>query len=88
MCLVLSVYLPSVHMQTVIFKATTMTIREPSMKTRNGVANSVVKDFGNVEGFLVSEVQAGTMLYDVGLFIDSDTNAMGLKAHTKESYWQ
>lgn len=74
--------------RTVIFKATTMTSGEPSIKTRNGVANNVVEDFGNVKDFLLTKVQAGTMLYDVGLFIDSDTNALGLEAHTKETFVQ
>ena len=74
-------------LQTVTFNTTVNTNGEESIKTRKGVANEVVEESITEAGLLLTDVQAGTQLSDVALFVDSDSMALGPEAQTK-SWWQ
>ena len=74
-------------LQTVTFNATVITNGEESIKTRKGVANGVVEESITEAGLLLTNVQAGTQLSDVALFVDSDSMALGPEAQTK-AWWQ
>ncbi len=68
------------------FNVTVITNGETSIKTRKGVANNVVEESITETDLLLTNVQAGTMLTDVALFVDSDSQALGEQAQTK--YWR
>ena len=72
--------------QSVTFNVTVITNGETSIKLRKGVANSVVEESITEADLLLTSVKAGTMLTDVALFIDSDSQALGQQAQTK--YWR
>ncbi len=74
-------------LQTVTFNATVITNGEAAIKTRKGVANGVVEESITEVGLLLTNVQPGTKLSDVALFVDSDSMALGPDAQTK-SWWQ
>ena len=73
-------------MQSVTFNVSVITNGETSIKTRKGVANGVVEESTTEADLLLTNVQAGTMLTDVALFVDSDSQALGGQAQTK--YWR
>ncbi|CAL5220321.1 g2312 [Coccomyxa viridis] len=72
--------------ESVTFNVTVITNGETSIKTRKGVANNVVEESITETDLLLTNVQAGTMLTDVALFVDSDSQALGEQAQTK--YWR
>jgi len=72
--------------QSVSFNATVITNGETAIKMRKGVANGVAEESITEANLMVPNVQAGTMLTDVALFIDSDSMALGPQAQTK-SWW-
>lgn len=74
-------------LQTVTYNVTVITNGEASLKTRKGVANGVVEESITEVGLLLTNVQAGTQLSDVALFVDSDSMALGPEAQTK-TWWQ
>lgn len=73
--------------QSVTFNATVISNGETSIKTRKGVANGVVEESITEVGMLLTNIQAGTMLSDVALFVDSNTKALGGQAQTK-TWWR
>ena len=56
------------------------------MVHEQGVANGVVEESITEADLLLTNVQAGTMLTDVALFVDSDSQALGHQATIK--YWR
>ncbi len=72
--------------QSVTFNVTVITNGETSLKLRKGVANGVVEESITEADLLLTNVKAGTMLTDVALFVDSDSQALGQQAQTK--YWR
>ena len=69
-------------LQMVTFNATV--IKDSSaIKTSKGVANQAEKQAETDNTLMLTIVQAGTMLTDVALFVDSDSNALAPDAKTE-----
>ena len=86
MCLIGELIALVLHMQSVTFHVSVITDGEAAIKTRQGVANGVEEDSATEPGMLLTNVQAGSKLSDVALFVDSNNMALGPQAHTK--WWQ
>ena len=71
-------------LQTVTFNATVIN-NSTAIKTSKGVANHAEKQAETNTTLMLTNVQAGTMLTDVALFVDSDSNVLAPEARTE--YW-
>ena len=69
-------------LQMVTFNATVIS-NSTAIKTSKGVANAAEKQAETDNTLMLTSVQAGTMLTDVALFVDSDSDALAPEAKTE-----
>ena len=66
----------------VTFNATVIS-NSTAIKSSKGVANAAEKQAETDNTLMLTSVQAGTMLTDVALFVDSDSDALAPEAKTE-----